>query len=125
MLLAVLLIAAIAAACGPAAVESIGFGTGGQTCTLANEASSFASGVPVQFVSVFTPELPAGDTVNISLTQDGRDRPDLSGTVHLDVAQNCIGGVWRTLSAGHYRVVIESASDTGMPALAGEFDVTP
>ena len=122
---ATLALAAAASGCGPAAVETIGFGTGGSGCTLANSASSFAAGVPVQFVATFAPDLPAGSSVVISLSQDGKDLPDYAGTVHLDVARNCVGGGWRSLNAGHYRVVLTSSSDTGMPALAGEFDVTP
>lgn len=125
VLLTGLLLAGAASGCGAGSVQTIGFGTGGSQCTLANDASSFAVGVPVQFVAVFTPELPAGDTVTITLSQDDKELTDMSGTVKLDAAQNCIGGGWRTLTAGHYGVVLSSQADTGMPPLAGEFDVTP
>jgi hypothetical protein len=113
VLVAGLLLAGVAAGCGPAVVETIGFGTGGSGCTLANGASSFASGVPVQFAATFAPDLPAGSSVAISLSRDGKDLPDLSGTVHIDVAQNCVGGGWGSLNAGHYRVVINLSSETG------------
>ena len=122
---AALLLALVASGCEPAAVETIGFGTGGSNCTLANTASTFAAGVPVQFVATFAPNLPAGSSVAISLSQDGKNLPDLSGRVKLDAARNCIGGVWRSLEAGHYRVVLKPSSGSALPSLAGEFDVTP
>ena len=125
VLCAALLLAGLASGCGPAAVETIGFGTGGSGCTLANGASTFTTRVPVQFVATFVPDLPAGASVAISLSQDGKDLPDLAGTVHLDQGQNCVGGGWRSLATGHYRVVINPSSETGMPPLSGEFDVTP
>jgi hypothetical protein len=125
LVVAALVLAGVASACEPAAVETIGFDTGGSGCKLAEIASSFAAGVPVHFVATFAPDLPAGASVAISLSRDGKDVPELSGTVNLDKAQNCIGGVWKTLDAGHYRVVLDPSSDSGMPALTGEFDVTP
>ena len=124
-LLATFVLVVVVSGCSAAAIESIGFGTGGSQCTLANQAPSFAVGVPVQFVATFSPDLPAGSSVAISLSRDGTALPDLSGTVNVDVAENCIGGTWKSLDAGHYLVTLTVSSGTGMPPLAGEFDVTP
>lgn len=122
----VVVLAGAMAGCAPGGVQSIGFGMGGSGCTLANGAASFPAGSSVQMVAEFSPPLAAGETVTITVSKDGTNVADGSGTLQLDQPQSCIGGTLPTLAAGHYKVVIASTpKGTGMPALAGEFDVTP
>jgi hypothetical protein len=78
-----------------------------------------------QFVAEFQPTLPAGDTVKITISRDGSDLPDLSGSVKLDTAQDCIYGGWPRLTAGHYHVVVAPGTDANMPPIDGDFAVTP
>ena len=125
-LIGAILLTCTLAACGPGIVESIGFGTGGKTeCKIVNPASTFAAGSSVQFVAEFQPALPAGDTVKITVSRDGNDLTDLSGSVKLDKAQDCIYGGWANLAVGHYHVLVAPGADANMPPIDADFAVTP
>jgi len=107
--------------CSASEVQSIGFGTGGSGCGLTDVASTFAAGVTVRMVATFSP-LPS--SVTVSTTKDGLhfDGPT---TVKLDGSQNCVSGSLPNLTSGHYKMVISTIPPSQMPALTGEFDVTP
>jgi D-glucuronyl C5-epimerase C-terminus len=107
--------------CSASEVQSIGFGTGGSGCDLTDVASTFAAGVIVRMVATFSP-LPS--SVTVSTTKDGLhfDGPT---TVKLDGSQNCVSGSLPNLPSGHYKTVISTIPPSQMPALTGEFDVTP
>ena len=107
--------------------QSIGFGTEfdpSSGCGLKDPASSFTSAEAVNLAARFDPPLPAGDTVTITVSHDGRERTDLSGTVNVEEGQDCIRGEWGTLQPGQYRVAVRSAMETNMPALRADFAVT-
>ena len=107
-----------------ASTQSLGFGTGGSECELANVADSFTVGETIRFVAAFEPELPAGATVTVSIERDGTELTDLGDSVTFEDAVPCFSGTVPASEPGQYRVVFEIDPST-MPPLVGELDVTP
>ena len=107
-----------------AAVQTVGFGTGGSDCTLTGVASSFPRGVPIRDVLTFAPALPAGGTVTVTVERNGIEVPDMGETVTVDEPSDCIHGTMLSLEPGHYRVEYDVSPDS-VPPISGEFDVTP
>jgi hypothetical protein len=116
--------ASCAAGATDGSVRSIGFYSGGSRCEGSDAATSFATGDSVRVAAMFSPELPTGSTVTITITKDGT-APQVEDPITLSSPQDCIYGTWPELGAGHYRVVVSTSADTGMPPLSGDFDVTP
>ncbi len=104
--------------------QTIGFGTGGTGCTLTNVALSFPRGVPIRDVLTFSPALPAGGTVTIKVERNGTELVDLREMITVDEPSDCIYGTMPSLEIGHYRMEYEVSPST-VPAISGEFDVTP
>ena len=52
-------------------MTSLGFGTGGDRCTLTDVASTFPMGVPVRSVLTLEPALPTGGTITVTVEKDG------------------------------------------------------
>ena len=76
-------------------VRAIGFGTGSDPssqCGLDDPGSSFTTGDRISLAAWFDPPLPAGDTATITVTHDGKERGDLSGTVKVEDGHGCIAG---------------------------------
>jgi hypothetical protein len=107
----------------PSSIESVGFGTGGTDCTLTTTSRTFAPADPVRAVAEFTPELPTGTIVKISLSLNGNVLESSRQTLTLDAPAGCISGAVSDtpLATGHYRWDV--SPDTG-PPIGGEFDVT-
>ncbi len=105
-------------------IQSLGFGTGGSECELANVADTFAVSETIRFVAEFEPELPAGATVTVSIERDGVELTDLGDSITFDEAVPCIHGTVPVSEPGHHRVVLV-VEPSSMPPLEGEFDVTP
>jgi hypothetical protein len=114
----------VVAGCGAGAVQSIGFGTGGSGCDLAHAASTFSAGSAVDMVAQFSPALPSGDTVSVTVSRDGTPVPELGSSLTLDGPHDCLRGSMSNLEPGHYQYAISSAVSTGMPTLTAQFDVT-
>jgi hypothetical protein len=107
---------------GPS-MQAIQFGEGGSQCTIATTSQSFAQGTPVRIVATFSPALPSGSSVLITLHRDGTELTGSRETVRIDEPSDCIYGEHTDLTAGHYRIVYELES-SAMPPLSGDFDVT-
>jgi hypothetical protein len=83
--------------------------------------SSFTVGVPVRVAAIYTPRLPAGTTVTITVWQDGRVRTDLSAAITLADDNDCVSGAVGPGAVGHYRLEL---APTDWPPTSGEFEVT-
>jgi hypothetical protein len=105
-------------------MQTVGFGTGGSECSLTDVASSFQLGVPIRSVLTFSPALPAGGTVTISVEHDGTELVDRRQTLTLDEPAPCVYGTMTPDEVGHYRVRYTIEPSTMAP-MVGEFDVTP
>jgi hypothetical protein len=106
---------------GTAATYTVGFGTGGTGCELSTSGDTFPAGTEVRIVATFSPNLPAGSTVSVSMERNGTALPSQHVTIRVDEPMNCIHGTIPSLDAGHYRVLYESASIAG--PISAEFDI--
>jgi hypothetical protein len=105
-------------------LQAVGFGTGGSGCDLANVGSSFAVGVAIRDVLTVEPALQPGAVVTITTERNGTELVDLHETITIEEPAPCIYGTMPSLDPGHYRVVYD-VQPRSMPAISGEFDVTP
>lgn len=117
-------LAAVSGPGGLSSIETVSFGTGGTDCALATTSRTFTPGGPVRAVAEFSPELPTGTIVKVSLSLNGNVLASSRQTLTLDAPAGCISGdVSQTpLAVGHYRWDV--SPDTS-PPIGGEFDVTP
>lgn len=104
-------------------IQTLGFGTGGSGCTLDGVISSVPLGAPVHMVGSFTPDLPRGSKVTVTVSVDGATQPDLGGTIDIDTPSNCVNGIITPHLSGHYVVRLE-VEPGSMPPLEGTFDVS-
>ena len=125
VLVACLMLAGCSASSGGSgpSVVTVGFGTGGSECSLTGVASRFVVGVPVRAVVTFSPALPTGSTVTITMAKDGSELADARETLTSVEPTPCIHATLADLEVGHYRVQY-SIDPSSMPPASGEFEVT-
>jgi hypothetical protein len=95
----------------------------GSDCDLATVARTFAPGDAIRAAAGFSPNLPTGSVVKISLSRDGTVLESSRETLILDEPAGCVSGRVSDapLAAGHYRWDISADTSRG---ISGEFDVT-
>jgi hypothetical protein len=108
---------------GASSVQTVAFGTGGSDCDLSTVARTFAPGDAIRAAAGFSPNLPTGSVVKISLSRDGTVLESSRETLTLDEPAGCVSGRVSDapLAAGHYRWDISADTSRG---ISGEFDVT-
>ena len=100
----------------------MGFSIGGSECTLGDAARTFRVGVPIHTVLRWSPSLPTGGTVKVTVEKDGIELVEARQMITVDKPTSCIWGTLPELEAGHYRMTYAISA---MPPANGEFDVTP
>ncbi len=125
LLIALLVVAACTDQSGTGGPDltSVGFGTGGDRCTLEGSASTFPAGVTIRTVLTVEPALPAGSTITVTVEKDGVVLEDPQ-TITMSEPAPCMFGTLPDLEAGHYRMTYR-ISPSSMPPVTGEFEVTP
>lgn len=102
---------------------ALGFGTGGTGCNIEGNTRTFKVGVPIRTVLTWSPTLPTGSTITVTVEKDGAEL-DAPQTITVKEPTSCLWGTLPELEVGHYRVTY-AFSSSQMPPATGELDVTP
>lgn len=110
------------AADGPSVV-TVSFARGGSECSVSGETSTFAVGDPIHMVASFSPALPAGTSVTMTIMKDGSELPGARDTLTTTEPTPCVYHGLQGLEVGKYEVRY-SIEPGSMPPGTGEFEIT-
>ena len=111
------------AADGPSVV-TVSFDTGGSECSVSGVTSTFAVGDPIHMVATFSPPLPAGTSVTMTIMKGGSELPGARDTLTTTEPTPCVYHGLQGLEVGTYQVTYSTELGS-MPPGTGEFEITP